>query len=115
MEMKRGISGIVLLAVLLPVLLAASGHRHMHVSLPDHGGECSDCLHHIPHAGHLSNGNPGMEDCVLCHFISLPFILSGQVQRLSPADRHEYIPAFISEPFLCGTFHINSSRAPPAA
>ena len=36
--------------------------------------ECSACLHHIHHNGHLSSNTFTIDHCVLCTFLALPYV-----------------------------------------
>lgn len=72
MTQRRRFVAWVLLAVFVPMLLAASVHRHeQRVSYET---ACYACVHHIPHDGHLSANSAAGMTCVLCHFLSLPFV-----------------------------------------
>ena len=69
---KRRVAAWVLLAVFLPMLLLASAHHHEPQASYDVA--CYACLHHLPHSGHLSAGSATGLSCVLCHFLSLPYV-----------------------------------------
>ena len=71
-QRKRHIIAWVLLAVFVPAVLASSLHTHPEVV--DSAAECSQCAHHVPHDGHIGADNGGIRDCVLCHFLGLPFV-----------------------------------------
>lgn len=74
MMTKRHVSSIVLLAVFLPMFLLSS--FHVHPDLHQEEGECKECVHHQPHAGHFGNQTFCSFDCVLCQFLTLPFLLA---------------------------------------
>ena len=71
---RRHIASVVLLAVFLPMLLLSSLHVHPEAHLED--GDCKECVHHVPHAGHFTSGTSCSFDCVLCQFLSLPFLMA---------------------------------------
>lgn len=68
---KRHIASWVLLAVFVPMLLLSSLHVH-------HQGEtseqsCTECVHHHC-SGHFTQLIPTIHQCLLCQFVTLPFI-----------------------------------------
>ena len=72
----RRISAWLLLSVFLPMLLLSS--LHVHENAPVSSG-CSECVNHIPHHGHLSLDTIHLDDCVLCQFATLPFLVAATV------------------------------------
>lgn len=74
MDRKRTHISILLLTIFLSALLASSLHRHPTRAV-DHT-ECAKCVHHLPHAGHLSSYAGPAADCVLCHFQGLPYLMA---------------------------------------
>ncbi len=69
--------GLLLLVLYLTILLASALHVH------DFGHEevvCQDCLSHVQHDGHISQGSIMELDCVLCKVIqssyTTPLVLS---------------------------------------
>lgn len=100
-----------LLAVFVPMLLLSSLHHHE--PAPAEQTACYSCLHHLPHGGHLSSQAGEMPNCVLCHFLSLPFVagtglvcfVSSFVRRLSAVVRQPHA--------LPGCGGVCSLRAPP--
>lgn len=73
-ERRSQIFAIILLAIFLPAWLQATLHKHVPVDL--HETECAECLHHLPHQGHLSPGNGEMSVCLLCQLLVLPVVLA---------------------------------------
>ncbi len=74
--MKRPTQSIrtawLLLAVYLSMVVLSSLHVHPEsLLIPD---ECEQCMHHLPHAGHLSASNGVSDDCLLCQFLSLTYV-----------------------------------------
>lgn len=111
-ERKRQRFAQLLLAIFVPVLLLTITHQHR--TVPVSMTPCPLCLHHIHDSGHLSSGAIlALQDCVLCHFSTIPYLLPElavlPVLALSsfflfPADYKAYIFVFYSP---------HSSRAPP--
>lgn len=63
--------GRFLLAVYLTILSAGVFHVH------EHGGEdfvCQDCISHVHHGGHITDGDVALGDCVLCSFLSTSYL-----------------------------------------
>jgi hypothetical protein len=69
---RRHISAVVLLAIYLSVLLLSSVHLHPETALGMDA--CEQCVHHLPHGGHLSAGNGTAHDCLLCQFLSISYV-----------------------------------------
>ena len=110
MEKMRRLVSVVLLAVFLTAFGTSLSHRHVQ---HQHGPECEQCVHHQPHAGHLGQYDGGLSDCVLCHFLGLPFIVSLAACILPPAKRLGTLYSFLPKPFVSAHFRLSPSRAPP--
>lgn len=68
---KRKWASILLLAVFIPMLMLSSLHHHR---ADEQGSEvCVECLHHVHHS-HIGEQSVGVDGCLLCQFLSLPFI-----------------------------------------
>ncbi|MBO4215954.1 MAG: hypothetical protein J5888_06470 [Bacteroidaceae bacterium] len=74
---RRYYSSLVLLAVFLPMLVLSSIHVHPETHLEE--GSCQECVHHLPHAGHFGSQTFCAFDCVLCQFLTLPFLVAPMV------------------------------------
>ena len=109
MELKRRIISILLLAVFLPALVASSVHRHH----PDgHEGtvECVDCHHQ---SGHLATGAQGLDECLLCQFLGLPFVIALLAAALPLDRRVAAFYGFLRQRVSAVGLRHNRSRAPP--
>ncbi|MBQ3857149.1 MULTISPECIES: hypothetical protein [Segatella] len=62
----------ILLAVFIPMLLLSVTHIHHESERSEQA--CYECLHHINHAGHITNQTVSIDHCILCSFLSLPYI-----------------------------------------
>ena len=105
----RKISAFILSAVFLPALVASSVHRHH----PDgHEGtvECVDCHHQ---SGHLASGAQGLDECLLCQFLGLPFIVALLAAALPLDRRVEAFYGFLRQRVSPVGLRHNRSRAPP--
>ena len=62
-----------MLAVFVPIYMAASFHVH-----DPHRAEtqCEACLNHQEHTGHIVDTTLMMGTCLLCQFLSLPFCVA---------------------------------------
>lgn len=67
---KRKFASWVLLSVFLPMLFLASTHVH---TFDAGDGDSVACDHHAC-GGHLGRTGESMHDCVLCQFLTLPFL-----------------------------------------
>jgi len=113
MERRRRILSILLLAVFLPAMLVSSLHHHNDIH--DSEVECEDCVHHIPHAGHLIAHNGCLSECVLCHFLALTYVPAHAAELSTPTIILAAAFDFFQEPFIAATFFHGHTRAPPVA
>lgn len=109
MELRRRIISILLLAVFLPALLASSLHRHHHDS-HEEAAECIDCHHQ---SGHLTSGEQGLDECLLCQFVGLPFIVALAATVLPLDRRGEAFYGFLRQRVSPVGLRQSRSRAPP--
>jgi len=97
--------------VFLPMLIMSSVHVHQTADPLDY--ECSGCVQHHCH-GHIAQLPASMHACVLCQFVSLPFLAAvvcavvfyNKVININYAQRRSYLKLD-----ACG---IITLRAPPA-
>ena len=47
---------------------------HVHRDVLSGAEECYQCAHHLHHSGHLSESNVALHDCVLCQFVTTPYV-----------------------------------------
>ncbi len=74
---KRHFSSLTLLVVFLPMLVLSSLHIHSDVHPEE--SKCNECVHHLPHAGHIGSQTFCSFDCVLCQFLNLPFLTAATI------------------------------------
>ncbi len=111
MDKKRSIISLVLLTVFLSAYMTSSVHKH-----PQQESEavvCAKCVHHLPHAGHLSSFDGGLSDCVLCHFLGLPFVITLALVILPAASLIRTLYTVLRRPFVSALMRYSLSRAPP--
>ena len=111
MEKKRRILSLILLAVFLPAFFASILHTHQETI--EISAECTECVHHLPHAGHVRAYDGGLSDCLLCHFLGLPFVISMAAVILPAAHRFDFLYSFLSRPFGTSVVRLGQTRAPP--
>lgn len=111
MEKKRRILSLILLAVFLPAFFASILHTHQEII--EISAECTECVHHLPHAGHVRAYDGGLSDCLLCHFLGLPFVISLAAVILPSAHRFDFLYSFLSRPFVTSVVRLGQTRAPP--
>jgi hypothetical protein len=111
--LQRRLSAWALLMVFVPMLLLSSLHHHHQVPM-DTETACYACLHHIHHDGHVSNTANQVDNCVLCHFHSLPYLSGASVVFQSYISVVHHTTAFL--PSVCTAVFcgIRSTRAPPS-
>ena len=111
MKMRRHISAIVLLAVFLPMLLLSSFHVHPEAHIE--GDACKECVHHIPHAGHFGSLTVCSFDCVLCQFLTLPFLVAPLVVFTAKRWIHIAPQYLVEQGVVSGVRGVVFGRAPP--
>jgi hypothetical protein len=111
MMAKRHIASMVLLAVFLPMLLLSSFHIHPEIHLEE--DECEACVHHQPHAGHFGNQTFCSFDCVLCQFLSLPFLMAPLVVFKAKRFIHIVPQCQLEQSVAVGVRDSVFGRAPP--
>lgn len=111
MTARRHISAMVLLAVFLPMLLLSSFHVHPEAHLEEDG--CQECVHHLPHAGHIGSLTVSSFDCVLCQFLTLPFLLAPVVVFKAKRFIHIAPLCRVEQGVASGVRGIVFGRAPP--
>ena len=73
LDTRRQWIGRILLVVYLSILSASIFHVH------EHGGVvfvCQDCISHVYHGGHITDGGVLHADCLLCSFLSTSYIVA---------------------------------------
>ena len=110
-QRKRIASAWLLLSVFVSMMMLTALHSHQPAaSVVD----CVECDHHVQHHSHLTADAGHMHDCVLCQFLSLPYIpataiavvLFAVVTHIAPQHRFCFI--------VSNGGNAQSSRAPPA-
>ena len=110
MEKVRRIISTFLLAVYLSAVLASTFHRH-----PEHsqGPDCEQCVHHLPHAGHIGAYEGALSDCVICQFLGIPYVLTLSAALLLPTCLFSGLLSPLRENFISSYRQHTLSRAPP--
>ena len=111
MKAKRVLFSRLMLAVFLPVLLLSV--LHIHDGAYAEGDSCTECVKHIPHAGHLSINANHYVDCVLCQFTSLSFLEAVTVAAAQVPAVHDAVVVLQPRPLLSAAGRISVPRAPP--
>lgn len=101
----------ILLAVFLPMLLCSMIHVHQEAA--ESTATCDACQHHMQHHSHLVDLHNATDHCVLCQFLSSPFV-GGITTEVAPTHTDVHASAvhwqsvyntFFTHPFL--------NRGPP--
>ena len=69
---RRSLVARALLAVYLPLLLLTMLHVHRGAVYVEDA--CYQCVHHEPHAGHITAQTFHLHDCVLCQLTTLQYV-----------------------------------------
>lgn len=83
---KRQSVAWTLLSIILSMLLFSSFHVHEECE----GGkqECYQCASHQPHAGHFSLATHGVQDCLICQLVTVPFLIAALVTITMPLHQN---------------------------
>ena len=100
----------ILLSVFLPMMMLSAVHVHETPS----SLECEQCAHHVSHAGHLSAASSHDYNCVLCQFLTLPFVPAVVVGTLVVFNFHQISRQWRVCYAPCGVIISHSQRGPPA-
>lgn len=108
---QRRLSAMFLLAVILSMQIAMSFHHHEYITPQVEA--CSDCQHHVHHAGHFTTQTVHLHDCLLCQLHTLPAVLpsGAHVKVAFTTVEKAYSWDFISWENTIGC--VSSPRAPP--
>ena len=113
LDHKRKKFAWVLLLVYLPMLLAATFHFHSEAEA-DEVSYCYDCAHHLHHDGHLDAGQTSGHDCVLCQFLTLPYVVSTIIRIAAFVTMLRIVRCVSCTFFKNRKGQTLSTRAPPA-
>ena len=114
MERRARIGSTFLLAVYLTALAGVFMHRH-EASGQRLEPECSQCVNHQPHSGHLLSFSGGLSDCVLCHFLGLPYVYTRTAALALPALVYKSIDTLEQNRSVSAFHNHVKSRAPPVS
>ena len=102
----------ILLAVFITMLIAVSLHCHHDDAMAEDA--CVECVHHVPHDGHLSSQSLSVDECLLCQLGVIPYLLPSLtiVNVLQIMRKTVFATATVS--ILKRETSCISLRAPPA-
>ena len=109
MLLKKRISALLMLAVILPAVLIAPFHHHH--QLPT-DSNCHSCAQHQPHQGHL-NTNTGTDDCLICQLLGQQYVPSEGIEVCFNAAIFTPSPEEFPEDAATLVHNPSSPRAPP--
>lgn len=100
-----------LLLFLLMQGVAALHTHETHVVEPI----CQECVHHLPHPGHLVGGPSHFDDCVICQLLAAPYLLPAptlwaEVTDIQPLQAFYALVCVPSHEWMAPPL-----RAPPAS
>jgi len=108
---KRRFSAWLLLAVFVPMMVLSG--LHVHDYAPAQDAECEQCAQHIRHDGHFCVQPTGVDDCVLCQFLSLQFLFPAVAAFVLFAAAVRIPRSFSVARVQLGVWDAVSARAPP--
>ena len=108
---KRQSVAWTLLSVILSMLLFSSFHVHEEYE----GGkqDCYQCASHQPHAGHFSLATHGVQDCLICQLISVPYLVAAIVVVTMPLHQNGKAHSLRVSFLPYSPLEFVSLRAPP--
>lgn len=109
-QRKRIASAWLLLSVFLSMMMLSALHHHQAAAS---AADCVECDHHVQHHSHLTAGGETMHDCVLCQFLSLPYIPATAIAVALFAVVNTIAPQRDLFLIVSDGGNAKSSRAPP--
>ena len=88
---------------------------HVHDQEAAASADCKECVDHHPHAGHIGMPGAAVHTCVLCQFLTLPFVAAAIVAAALYRDFCKAQPAASFRQSLRNSCGIVGLRAPPAS
>ena len=110
LKRRRQLFARILLSVFVPMMMLSAVHVHEEAS----HFECEQCAQHISHAGHLSAASSHDYNCVLCQFLTLPFVPAVVVGTLFISVFHLIVRQWQVHYAPCSVIISHSQRGPPA-
>ncbi|MBP5570618.1 MAG: hypothetical protein J6X46_06335 [Prevotella sp.] len=110
LKRRRQLFARILLSVFVPIMMLSAVHVHEEASSP----ECEQCAQHVSHAGHLSADNSHTYNCVLCQFLTLPFVPAVVIGTLFIFTFHQVSRQWNIRHAPCSVTISHSQRGPPA-
>lgn len=110
MEKARRIISFILLTVFLAAYGTSSLHKHQEHFEED--SVCAECVQHH-HRSHLSTFDGALSECVLCHFLGLPFIVTLALVILPAASLIRSLFTNLDRAVVSAHLRLALSRAPP--
>ena len=112
MKRREQISAWIMLSVFVPMLLLSSLHIHTIPSVPIN---CDECVEHVHHAGHITQYDDPVDDCVLCRFLNQRYVCAFQHLELQ-ADAAVIAVVVMPEveAIVDAYYGVASLRAPPS-
>ena len=110
LKRRRQLFARILLSVFVPMMMLSAVHVHEEAS----SLECEQCAQHVSHAGHLSAGSSHTYNCVLCQFLTLPFVPAVVVGSIFLFTIHQISRQWLVRYAPCSVIISHSQRGPPA-
>lgn len=110
-ERRSQLFAVMMLAVFLPAWLLATLHKHAPADFQE--AECAECVHHLPHPGHLSPGSGGISACLLCQLLTLPVVLAPTLSVPCFKQVQATLRTVLRSPLFSLQTHRPQLRAPP--
>ena len=113
MLLKKRISALLMLAVILPAVLIAPFHHH-HRQLLQEDSNCHSCAQHQPHQGHLNPG-AGTDECLICQLLGQQYVPSEGITVCFNAAVSAPSPEESPKDAASPVHNPSSPRAPPVS
>jgi len=114
MERMRKVSAWLLSSVFILMMAVSALHTHPDILTQETKVECERCAQDIHHGGHITAKLLYLHDCVLCHFLGLPYLFASILAltvSVATVRTLSYPDAANSRP---GAWDTSSARAPPS-
>ena len=110
-QRKRIVSAWLLLSIFVSMMMLSTLHRHQPIEDP--ATSCEACAHHVHHSGHFTTAYEHLDDCVLCHFLSLVYFAAATILVAIPVSLTIRVATSNINYLCCEVGPYDSTRAPP--
>lgn len=111
-QRKRIATAWLLLSIFVSMMMLTALHHHQPTA---NTADCVECDHHVQHHSHLTAATTSMHECLLCQFLSIPYISATVIATMLFATIIRIVPRHRLVCIVNGGGNALSTRAPPVS